>query len=168
MHDASVPRRAPVMRAVSCAAPCAACQQPWNSPIVNDVADQPTLRTLVIDAARVFNAGRYFEAHEVLEDGLEVVPDDLWNLFIGLIQIAVGYHKVTQQLWSGARHMLAIGLRKVEPFPADAAGVNLAALRQRAHTDVERLRSGDFDLQAFTRHPPRLQPLSASASDEMQ
>lgn len=118
-----------------------------------------TLRAAVIDAARDFNAGRYFEAHEVLEDGLEAVSDHLWDLFIGLIQIAVGYHKVTQQRWSGARHMLEIGLCKVAPYPADAAGVNLAALRQRVNTDVERLRSGDFDRQAFARHPPRLQPL---------
>ncbi len=122
------------------------------------MGDRETLRLVVIDAAREFNAARYFEAHEVLEDALEAVPDHLWNLFIGLIQIAVGYHKVTQHLWSGARHMLEIGLQKIEPFGSEAAGLNLEALRQRARADVERLRSGACDIQAFTRHPPRLQP----------
>src|SRR5690349_6622565 len=53
---------------------------------------QPALRAVVVAAARDFNTGRYFEAHEVLEDGLEVVPEALWELFVGLIQIAVGYH----------------------------------------------------------------------------
>ena len=124
------------------------------------MGDPETLRTVVIDAAREFNAGRYFEAHEVLEDGLDAVPDDLWMLFIGLIQIAVGYHKLTQQLWSGARHMLEIGLQKVAPFAAEAAGLKLGALRQRVHADVEQLRDGPFDSEAFARHPPRLQPLS--------
>src|SRR5437879_3831200 len=89
------------------------------------------LHSLLIAAAREFNAGRYFEAHEVLEDGLENVPDHMWNLFLGLIQIAVGYHKVTQKLWRGAAQMLGRALDKVEPFPPEAAGLNLEALRQR-------------------------------------
>ncbi len=127
-----------------------------------DVADPATLRRLVIEAAREFNAGRYFEAHEVIEDGLEAVPDSVWDLFVGLIQIAVGYHKVTQQLWSGAAHMLEIGLQKVERFDRDASGLNLEALRQRARSDLAQLRRGAFDAQTFMRHPPRLQPLRDS------
>jgi len=124
------------------------------------VTTSEDLRTIVIAAAREFNAGRYFEAHEVLEDGLDVVPDAYWTLFVGLIQIAVGYHKVTHRLWPGARHMLEIGLRKIEPFAADAAGLNLNLLRRRAHTDVQHLTLGTFDAGAFARHPPRLQPLN--------
>jgi len=118
------------------------------------------LSKLLIAAAREFNAGHYFEAHEVLEDGLEAVPEHLWELFVGLIQIAVGYHKVQQQLWSGARTMLERGFAKVAPFPAEAAGLNLEALRQRVFADVQSLRSGHFDAADFARHPPRLQPLS--------
>ena len=127
--------------------------------------DPASLRAVVVAAAREFNAGRYFEAHEVLEDGLDVVPDRLWGLFVGLIQIAVGYHKVTQQRWIGARHLLEIGLQKVEPFGGEDAVLHLDALRQRARADVERLRRGEFDTRAFARHPPRMQP-RVVASDE--
>ena len=123
-----------------------------------------SLRRLVIDAAREFNAGRYFEAHEVIEDGLEDVPDELWDLFVGLIQIAVGYHKITQELLGGAARMLALGLGKVERFPADAAGLNVGALRQRVHADVANLRGGRFDGAAFEGKPPRLQPLQPERS----
>src|SRR5262249_3653544 len=97
------------------------------------------LHNLLIAAAREFNAGRYFEAQRVLEDGLEAVPDHLWDLFLGLIQIAVGYHKVTQHLWRGAAQMLERALVKVEPFPPEAAGLNLEALRQRVRADLELL-----------------------------
>jgi hypothetical protein len=114
---------------------------------------------LLVEAARAFNAGQYFEAHEILEDGLDDVPAELWELFIGLIQIAVGYHKVTQQLWSGAARMLQIGLDKAAVYPSVAAGVNLEPLRQRVRADIENLRGGRFDAAAFTRRPPRLQPL---------
>ena len=120
---------------------------------------------MIIDAAREFNAGHYFEAHEVLEEGLDDVPDEWWELFIGLIQIAVGYHKVSQRRWDGARHMLEIGLQKVDPFPGDAAGVNLDALRERAHADLASLRAGGVEPDAFIRQPPRLQPLPAPHGD---
>jgi predicted metal-dependent hydrolase len=123
------------------------------------VADPQAVRRLIIEAAREFNAGRYFEAHEVLEDGLEVVPEELWALFVGLIQIAVGYHKVTQELRRGARQMLERGFKKIAAFPPQAAALNLGALRQRVHADIENLRSGTFDANVFVRQPPRLQPL---------
>ncbi|HVN85685.1 MAG TPA: DUF309 domain-containing protein [Candidatus Binatia bacterium] len=116
-------------------------------------------RHALIAAAREFNAGRYFEAHEALEDALDEVPDALWDLFNGLIQIAVGYHKATQQLWSGALRMLDSGLQKVAPYPANAGGINLDAFRERVCADIDRLRAGDFDSDTLAHHPPRLQPL---------
>lgn len=119
------------------------------------------MREVLIAAAREFNAGRFFEAHEVLEDGLDAVPADQWDLFIGLIQVAVGYHKVTQQLWDGARRMLNLGLEKLEGLGDGAAEFNVAALRQRVRADLDALATGTFDLEAFRRHPPRLQPLAA-------
>ena len=121
-------------------------------------------RPLLIDAARAFNTGRYFEAHEILEDALDEVPSEIWELFIGLIQIAVGYHKVTQQLWTGAARMLEIGLDKAATYPAVAAGLNLEPLRQRVRADIADLRSGRFDAEAFGCQPPRLQPLHGETS----
>jgi predicted metal-dependent hydrolase len=120
------------------------------------------LRQLMICAAREFNAGRYFEAHEVLEDGLDAVPDELWDLVLGLIQVAVGYHKITRGLWNGAAQMLSRALDKVERFPPEAAGIDLDALRQRIRADIEQLRRGTFDAQKLQRQPPRLKVASAA------
>jgi predicted metal-dependent hydrolase len=118
------------------------------------------LRPLLLVAAREFNSGRYFEAHEVIEEGLDEVPDELWNLCIGLIQIAVGYHKTTQGLWPGAAKMLGLGLEKVEPYSADAGGINLEPLRRRVREDLDRLENGRYDGEAAAKDPPRLQPLA--------
>lgn len=114
------------------------------------------LRRVVLRGAKEFNAGRYFEAHEVFEDALDDIPDDLWELFTGLIQIAVGYHKLTQQLRSASERMLASGLKKIEPYADDAAGLNLVALRRRVRDDLAALRRATLDI---SRVPPRLQPL---------
>jgi hypothetical protein len=110
----------------------------------------------LLAAAREFNSGRYFEAHEALEEALDDLPDDLWNLFLGLIQVSVGYHKATQPLRPGAARMLEKGLDKLEPFPGDAAGIALDDLRARARRDLEDLTAGRFDQADFERRPPRL------------
>lgn len=123
------------------------------------VTSRPTARSSLVEAARAFNAGHYFEAHEILEDGLDDVPNEVWDLYIGLIQVAVGYHKITQQLWHGAARMLQIGLEKITLYPATAGGLNLEALRARVRADIDCLRSNRLDVEAFTRRPPRLQPL---------
>ena len=115
-------------------------------------------RDALIAAAREFNHGRYFEAHEELEEALDDVPDEQWNLFLGLIQISVGYHKVTQGLWGGAARMLRIGLEKVDGLPPRFGGVNLEPLRERARRDRDALDRRQFDEAAFREDPPRLQP----------
>jgi predicted metal-dependent hydrolase len=78
-------------------------------------------RRVLLAAAREFNSRRFFEAHEVLEDGLEEIDEADWDLVLGLIQIAVGYHKASQGLWSGSLLMLGKGLDKVGSYPPEAA-----------------------------------------------
>lgn len=87
-----------------------------------------------------FNSGRYFEAHEALEDALDAVEDDdtTWQLFLGLIRIAVGYHKWASG-YPGAQTMLAMGLETLAPLPDECGGVRLEALRQRVRQDLARL-----------------------------
>lgn len=113
-----------------------------------------TSGALLRAAAREFNAGRYFEAHEVLEEGLDGVADERWDLIVGLIQIAVGYHKATQALWSGVLRMLELGLEKVETAPDVVDGLHVEDLRARVRGDVARVRGGDFG--AVLASPPRL------------
>jgi Domain of unknown function (DUF309) len=48
------------------------------------MTSRPPSRPLLVEAARAFNAGRYFEAHEVLEDALDTIPGELWDLYISV------------------------------------------------------------------------------------
>jgi predicted metal-dependent hydrolase len=118
-------------------------------------APSPFRQTLIA-AAREFNSGRYFEAHEVLEDGLDEVPAPFWDLALGLIQIAVGYHKASQGLRAGAAAMLGRGLDKTKALPDDAAGLNLAALRQRVAADIAALGGGASGPELLRTAPPRI------------
>lgn len=107
-------------------------------------------RKVLLAAAREINSGRFFEAHEVIEENLEEMDEEHWDLGLGLIQIAVGYHKASQGLRSGALLMLEKGLGKIEPFPDGAGGLQLGDVKNAVRADVERLRRGEAV------EPPRL------------
>jgi len=129
---------------------------PWNDDTVTAHPAPGDPRAALLAAAREFNAGRFFEAHEALEDALDELPDELWSLFLGLIQVAVGYHKTTQPGRPGAARMLEIGLEKLAPYGGDVAGIELDELRDRARADLDALHAGRFDADALARRPPRL------------
>ncbi len=101
-----------------------------------------------------FNSGHYFEAHEHLEESLDEVEGnaDAWELYVGLIQIAVGYHKYASG-YPGGEKMLGLGLEKVSPLPDVCAGVRLEELRQRVRED---LGHNDGVQERLRREPPRI------------
>ena len=88
-------------------------------------------------AAKTFNSGNFFEAHEHLEDALESVEEDnqVWCLFIALIQIAVGYHKLSHH-YPGGPAMLQKGLEKLKELPLDCGGVRIDLLLTKIQEDL--------------------------------
>ena len=96
-----------------------------------------------LEGVRRFNAGEFFEAHEAFEDCLdEVEDDDRWTLLLGLIQVAVGYHKHVSG-HPGAARMLGLGAEKLAPLADVAWGVRVETLRRRVATDLSALDRGD-------------------------
>jgi len=75
-----------------------------------------------------FNAGNFFEAHEIWEDlwGETVGQEKL--LLQGLVQIAAGYAKVESTLRAGALKLLTRGLEHIRPFLPAASGLSLFAM----------------------------------------
>jgi len=92
-----------------------------------------------LDGVRLFNSGRFFEAHEAFEELLDdVEADGRWDLLVALIQVAVGYHKLSSG-HDGAARMLELGLEKLAAFPDVAWGVDVGALRARVGEDAATL-----------------------------
>jgi predicted metal-dependent hydrolase len=103
------------------------------------------------DGVRLFNGGRYFEAHEAFEESLdELETDPRWEFALALVQVAVGYHKWTSG-HPGAARMLGLGAEKLAAFPPDAWGIDLEALRKRLGSDVVAADHG-----AICNEPPRI------------
>jgi predicted metal-dependent hydrolase len=109
------------------------------------------------DGVRLFNAGEFFAAHEAFEELLDAVEEDgRWDLLVALVQVAVGYHKLSAG-HPGGRRMLGLGLDKLQAFPAHAWGVRVDALRARVGADVATL-DGEGSLGArLAETPPAIE-----------
>jgi predicted metal-dependent hydrolase len=97
-----------------------------------------SLSELLEEGRGLFNAGRFFEAHERWEEAwlAETRPTKL--LLQGLIQIAAGFLKLQEGRRDAADRLLGAGTRRVEDSGAapELAGF-LADVRQRTMRVVE-------------------------------
>ncbi|MEO7261868.1 MAG: DUF309 domain-containing protein, partial [Jatrophihabitantaceae bacterium] len=67
-------------------------------------------------AQRLLDAGRPFEAHEVLEDAWKAAPDDERELWRGLAQLAVGLTHAARGNQSGAVTLIGRGAGNLAAF----------------------------------------------------
>jgi uncharacterized protein len=71
------------------------------------------VRAALTAAARLFDAGLFFEVHEVLEPHWMAARDPDRDALQGLIQIAVGWQHLVNGNVPGARSLLADGARRL-------------------------------------------------------
>ncbi len=75
----------------------------------------------------LFNAHRFWDAHEEWEVAWRVERGEVRRMLQGLIQVAAGWHHVfVTGRTSGAVKVLTIGLEKLETIPETAGGLALA------------------------------------------
>jgi predicted metal-dependent hydrolase len=106
---------------------------------------------LVRAGAKLFDDGRYFEAHEAWEEHWLVEKDETRRLLLqGLIQIAAALHKlVDKDAPEPAARLFAKGLAKLDAAPADVEGADLAAFREGVRACAQALAEGCFDRAAI-------------------
>jgi predicted metal-dependent hydrolase len=122
---------------------------------VADSHPEGILRRALADAARCFNAGLFFEAHEHLERFWSGQPPGPMRRFLqGVIQISVGFHHAQAGNFDGAVNQLAKGLEKIQGFAGEVLGLDCDAFLPQVKAVRERLVSQG-------RHKMRSLPLSA-------
>lgn len=80
-----------------------------------------------------FNAGHYWEQHELLEHAWNEEPRPVRDLYQGILQVGVALHQIENGKWAGAIKLLRRGLNRLDPLPPVCMGVELEALRRQAH-----------------------------------
>lgn len=92
--------------------------------------------------AALFNAGEFFDAHEVWEDVWRAAPAEEKKFLQGLIQVAVALHHHSRGNLAGARSLLARAQRNLSGYPDSHGGVDLSALRQQLAACEQALAAG--------------------------
>jgi uncharacterized protein len=111
----------------------------------------------------LFNARKFFEAHEAWEELwlVEVEPEK--TFLQGLIQVAAAFHHHGRGNRRGTQSLLAAGLAKLRSFPDNHRGLALAALRADAARWAEK--SG-ADQGAGATKLPKIRPATHGSRKE--
>jgi hypothetical protein len=120
---------------------------PPDTPAEATLAAEPVPSTTAEAFAagvRRFDAGRFFEAHELFEQvwrAPEIEPADrpFWK---GVTQVAVGYCHVQRGNARGALALLSRAVRHLDAFPSPHRGVDTRALATGARAIADAVRAG--------------------------
>jgi predicted metal-dependent hydrolase len=105
----------------------------------------------LLEGIDLFNAGEFFECHEVLEDIWKAETDSVRYLYQGILQIGVGLHHLRNGNYRGATLLLTDGIQKTSWFVPACMSIRtdlLVAQSQQCLDLLERLgreRLGEFD-----------------------
>ncbi len=108
------------------------------------------------EGIRLFNEGRYFEAHEELEAAWKEERGRVRQLYQGILEAAVTYLHIRRGNFAGALKVYGRSMRWLRQWPENCRGTDVGQLRRdldAAITEMQRLgegRWGEFD-QALLR-----------------
>lgn len=103
-------------------------------PLLDDLARSDDLDAMteppagIREGIRLFNEGRYYEAHEEIEHEWHAEPRPIRRLYQGILQIGVGFHHARNGNHRGAVLLLTDGIAKTAPFAPACLGLDLARL----------------------------------------
>lgn len=89
-----------------------------------------------------FNAGRFFECHDTLEELWTGIRGPGRDFFQGLIQVAVAFYHLGGGNLAGAESLLTRALKRFEAYPAAYFGFDLAAHRAELGAWLDRIQAG--------------------------
>ncbi|HEX9680754.1 MAG TPA: DUF309 domain-containing protein [Anaerolineales bacterium] len=100
------------------------------------------LSALARRGIELFNAGEYFEAHEVLEHAWMEAPEADGTVYRALLQVAVALLQVERKNARGATKMVLRVRQWLDPLPDRCKGIDLAAVKRTVAEMDESLRAG--------------------------
>jgi uncharacterized protein len=103
------------------------------------------------EGLRLFNEGKYFEAHEALETAWRAETGRVRELYQGILQVAVVYHHILRENYAGAIKVYGRCMKWLDAWPETCRGVDVEKLRAdlgQVIAEVQRLgpeRIAEFD-----------------------
>jgi uncharacterized protein len=97
------------------------------------------------------SAGRFFEAHEELEEAWRAAPTEERDFFQGLVHVAVAWYQAGRGRRVATASQLEKAARRLGPYAPAHRGVDVAHVLAQVETARVRVASGSLDLD-----PPQL------------
>ena len=95
---------------------------------------QDTPPPLLQQGLKLFNQGKFFACHEVIEDAWIEEKESIRVMYQGILQISVACFHVKNKNWRGAIKVLERGVPKTGRFAPSCMGINIAKLLDDAET----------------------------------
>ncbi len=95
------------------------------------------VRSALREAVNLFNDGRFWECHEVLETVWHRDGSPRRRFLQGLIKVAAGYHHLGRENYAGMEHLLTAGRELLAPFGEQYMGVDVEGLVNAAGRHAE-------------------------------
>jgi predicted metal-dependent hydrolase len=104
----------------------------------------PATREALAKGIAEFNAWRFYDCHETLEDvwrevGSKGEEGTLANFYQGIIKIAAGFHHVLRDNHHGAVNLLSDASRLLDPFRPQTLGVDIERLLTEVRPCLDRI-----------------------------
>lgn|SRR5260221_7342829 len=102
-----------------------------------------------------FNRGEFFEAHEEMEEAMNLLEDDDisdWEFYRGMLRASVANHKLGQDEIASAELHLRAALKFLEPYPDRHRGIRLREFRSALTFELSRIESRATEIK-----PPRIE-----------
>jgi predicted metal-dependent hydrolase len=127
------------------------CGAVLASRIIDESLVQDSSNESLVRGARLFDAGAFFEAHEVWEERWRHEPDEIQRTYLqGLIQVAAGFHKILVMGSADSAHrLLTKGLAKLNAVSTSVAGAEIALFCTEVRACATALAAGRFDRTAI-------------------
>jgi predicted metal-dependent hydrolase len=111
-----------------------------------------------------FNAGRFFECHEILEDLWHGIRGEARDFFQGLIQVAVGFYHLDNGNRIGSRSQLEKGLARLEAYADSYMGIAVDEFRRETARWLARIIAGQ-EIGGHVHDLPKLRKSVAHKTD---
>jgi hypothetical protein len=92
-------------------------------------------------------AGRYFEAHEELEDAWREAPAEERDFFQGLVHVAVAWYQAGRSRPVATASQLEKAARRLTPFAPQHRGVDVEGVLRQVEAAQARVAEGSLDLE---------------------
>ena len=100
----------------------------------------------------LIRVGKYFEAHEELEDEWRVAPTEERDFLQGLVHVAVAWYHAGRGNRNGCERQLAKAARRLGPYAPSHRSLDVADLLDQVRAATARVETGDIGLDPVQPH----------------